>query len=278
MKRRRRQVGRLRPPVLLRRHWGGAGDPGAHPRQAPGGVCVGNRRGLHQAHQGQASVAPASRRPHLGRPRGGGSGGEESRPGGESPDSRHGGPAVPGFLPHRPVARPRRPTRGAVPGHGGVLLEDPVAASRPALGVPLRERRHGTGALRRGVQGARRRPDHGVRLGLRVDIAAPAVVALPVHLAGHGGPGVREAAPVGETRVLSATAIGGAPAAGERACGRRPPVPPVRGGGPAQVAVRHHAGRGRCRPPGTEEGQTEAVAGGRPIPGASPPGTTRRRR
>ena len=45
----------------LRRHWGGAGDPGAHPRQAPGGVCVGNRRGLHQAHQGQASVAPASR-------------------------------------------------------------------------------------------------------------------------------------------------------------------------------------------------------------------------
>ena len=29
-----------------------------------------------------------------------------------------------------------------------------------------------------------------------MDIAAPAVVALPVHLAGHGGPGVREAAPV----------------------------------------------------------------------------------
>ena len=63
---------------------------------------------------------------------------------------------------------------------------------------------------------------------------------------------------LGETRVLSATAIGGAPAAGERPCGRRPPVPPVRGGGPAQVAVRHHAGRGRCRPPGTEEGRWAA--------------------
>ena len=66
---------------------------------------------------------------------------------------------------------------------------------------------------------------------------------------------------LGETRVLSATAIGGAPPTGERARGRRPPVPPGRGGGLAQVAVRHHAGRGRCRPPGTEEGQTEAVGG-----------------
>ena len=134
---------------------------------------------------------------HLGRPRGGGGGGEESRPGGESPDSRHGGPALPGFLTHQPVARPRRPRGGAVPGHG---------AGRSSSRTSSWNRRTPTRCPRRSAS----TPSWCAPRTSGVDIAAPAVVALPVHLAGHGGPGVREAAPLGETRVLSATAIGGA--------------------------------------------------------------------
>ena len=84
------------------------------------------------------------------------------------------------------------------PGHAG---QGGALFLATALGVPLRERRHGTGALRRGVQGARRRPHHGVRLGLRGWISRPRLWWLypsilqatvdpasgkPLHWAKHG--------------------------------------------------------------------------------------------